>query len=85
MHLRRHEFSPDDGQRYIGLQQSKEMLDFLHNSYFAAVAGDQPGFEAIPSDAACCATNNKWTFLIASAPKNAKGGVGSMANAIAIL
>ncbi|EXJ70752.1 uncharacterized protein A1O5_05742 [Cladophialophora psammophila CBS 110553] len=51
MHLRRHEFSPDDGQRYIGLQQSEEMLDFLHDSYFAAVAGDQPGFEAMPSDA----------------------------------
>ncbi|KIW25875.1 uncharacterized protein PV07_09011 [Cladophialophora immunda] len=111
MHLRRHEFTPDDGQRYIGLEQSEEMLDFLHDSYFAAVVGDQPGFEAMPSDAgfylhehllalwgcpigelwdldalaSCCAANKKWTFFLASAPNNVRGGVGSMANAIAIL
>ncbi|CAH0057120.1 unnamed protein product [Clonostachys solani] len=49
LHLRRSQFGPHDGQRYIGLEQSEEMLDFLHDSYFSAVAGDQPAFEAWPS------------------------------------
>ncbi|KAI0835464.1 hypothetical protein F5Y06DRAFT_276331 [Hypoxylon sp. FL0890] len=49
-HLQPHRFGPDDGQRYIGVEQSEEMLDFLHDSYFSAVAGDQPAFEAWPSN-----------------------------------
>ncbi|KAI1395648.1 hypothetical protein F4819DRAFT_477834 [Hypoxylon fuscum] len=48
-HLQPHNHGPDDGQRYIGVEQSDEMLDFLHDSYFSAVAGDQPAFEAWPS------------------------------------
>lgn len=31
--------------KYVGVEQSEEMLDWLHDSYFAAVAGDQPSFE----------------------------------------
>jgi len=34
--------------KYVGVQQSEEMLDFLHDNYFAAVAGDQPSFETWP-------------------------------------
>lgn len=49
-HLQPHRFGPHDGQRYIGVEQSEEMLDFLHDSYFSAVAGDHPAFEAWPSD-----------------------------------
>lgn len=49
-HLQPSIFGPRDGQRYIGLEQSEEMLDFLHDSYFSAVAGDQPAFEAWPSE-----------------------------------
>lgn len=48
-HLRKTLFGPEDGQRYIGLEQSDEMLDFLHDSYFSAVAADNPAFEAWPS------------------------------------
>ncbi|KAI2611870.1 hypothetical protein GGR54DRAFT_632834 [Hypoxylon sp. NC1633] len=48
-HLRPLHFGPDDGQRYIGVEQSDEMLDFLHDSYFSGVAGDQPAFESWPS------------------------------------
>lgn len=44
-----HQFGPHDGQRYIGVEQSEEMLDFLHDSYFSAVAGDHPAFESWPS------------------------------------
>ncbi|KAI1779214.1 hypothetical protein F4818DRAFT_403661 [Hypoxylon cercidicola] len=49
-HLQPHQFGPHDGQRYMGVEQSEEMLDFLHDSYFSAVAGDHPAFEAWPSD-----------------------------------
>jgi kynurenine formamidase len=48
-HLAEPKFGPEDGQRYIGVGQSEEMLDFLHNSYFSAVAADNPAFEAWPS------------------------------------
>ena len=33
---------------YVGVDSSDEMVDFLHDSYFAAVAGDAPAFEAWP-------------------------------------
>lgn len=33
----------------VGAEQSEEMLDFLHDSYFAAVVGDAPAFESWPS------------------------------------
>ncbi|KAH8797334.1 hypothetical protein F5884DRAFT_825566 [Xylogone sp. PMI_703] len=43
-------FGSSEGQRYIGVEQSEEVLDLLHDCYFSAVAGDQPAFEAWPSD-----------------------------------
>ncbi|KAF2672288.1 hypothetical protein BT63DRAFT_422776 [Microthyrium microscopicum] len=33
---------------YAGVEQSEEMLDWLHDAYFAAVAGDAPSFEVWP-------------------------------------
>lgn len=47
--LRPHNVGKDDGQRWAGVQQDEAMIDFLHDSYFAAVAGDAPSFEAWPS------------------------------------
>ena len=40
---------PDNEQRWAGLQQSEEMLDWLHDCYFATVGGDAPAFEAYPA------------------------------------
>ena len=34
--------------KFVGVEQSDEMVDFLHDNYFAAVAGDAPAFEAWP-------------------------------------
>lgn len=48
--LRRHELGMGDGQRYAGVGQEDAMLDWLHDCYFATVAGDSPTFEAWPSD-----------------------------------
>lgn len=31
-----------------GVEQSEEMLDFLHDNYFSIVASDNAGFEALP-------------------------------------
>ncbi|KAI1392483.1 uncharacterized protein F4822DRAFT_425689 [Hypoxylon trugodes] len=110
-HLQAHKFGPDDGQRYIGVEQSEEMADFLHDSYFSAVAGDQPAFEAWPSTedyylhekllalwgcpigelwdletlADKCAERKNWTFFLASAPNNVKGGIATTANVLAII
>ncbi|KAF2420015.1 hypothetical protein EJ08DRAFT_653937 [Tothia fuscella] len=39
----------DEGQRYVGVAQEEEMLDWLHDCYFAAVAGDAPSFESWPT------------------------------------
>lgn len=36
--------------RYAGLKQEENMLDWLHDCYFAAVAGDSPTFEAWPTN-----------------------------------
>lgn len=33
---------------FAGIEQSEEMLEFLHDSYFSAVAGDAPSFEVMP-------------------------------------
>lgn len=41
---------PDDGQRYAGIKQEEPMIDWLHDCYFAAVAGDSPTFEAWPTN-----------------------------------
>ena len=39
-----------DGHNYVGLAQSEEILDFLHDNYFAAAASDCICFEAWPPD-----------------------------------
>lgn len=33
---------------FVGVEQTEEMLDFLHDNYFSAVTGDAPAFEAFP-------------------------------------
>lgn len=48
--LRHRERGEDDGQRYAGVKQEDAMLDWLHDCYFATVAGDSPTFEAWPSN-----------------------------------
>ena len=48
--LRPHELGGNDGQRYAGVKQEDAMLDWLHDCYFATVAGDSPTFEAWPSN-----------------------------------
>ncbi|KAL5390265.1 hypothetical protein DPSP01_001837 [Paraphaeosphaeria sporulosa] len=47
--LRTHE-PGNDGQRWTGVAQEEEILDWLHDSYFAAVGGDAPAFEAWPTE-----------------------------------
>ncbi|KAI8943365.1 hypothetical protein NX059_001380 [Plenodomus lindquistii] len=37
-----------DGLAYAGVHQEEKILDWLHDSYFASVAGDAPAFEAWP-------------------------------------
>lgn len=43
------EGNDENTQTYAGVSQEDDMIDFLHDSYFAAVAGDAPAFEAWPS------------------------------------
>ena len=38
-----------DGLRYAGVAQEEKMIDWLHDCYFATVAGDAPSFEAWPT------------------------------------
>jgi hypothetical protein len=40
---------------YAGIKQEDEVLDWLHDCWFSAVAGDAPSFEAWPSSAGGCA------------------------------
>jgi len=47
--VRPHQLGPQDGQRYAGVKQGDDMKRWLHDCYFAAVAGDAPAFEAWPS------------------------------------
>jgi hypothetical protein len=35
--------------RWVGVEQSEEMKDWLHDCYFSAVGGDQPAFERWPT------------------------------------
>jgi len=35
---------------FAGVKQEEEILDWLHDCYFAAVAGDAPSFEAWPTN-----------------------------------
>lgn len=34
---------------FVGVEVSEEMVDFLHDNYFAAVASDSPAFESWPT------------------------------------
>jgi len=47
--LRLHTAGPDDGQRWAGIKQEEAIINWLHDCYFATVAGDAPSFEAWPS------------------------------------
>ena len=47
--LRPHHIGKDDDQRWAGVAQEERVLDWLHDSYFATVAGDAPAFEAWPT------------------------------------
>lgn len=49
MAMRKHAPGKDDGQRWAGLKQESAILDWLHDCWFASVAGDSPSFEAWPS------------------------------------
>lgn len=42
------------GQRYAGVAQEENIKEWLHDCYFAAVAGDAPTFEAWPTHAGMC-------------------------------
>ncbi|RJE22987.1 hypothetical protein PHISCL_04678 [Aspergillus sclerotialis] len=99
---------------WAGVSQGEEMKDWLHDCYFAAVAGDSPTFECWPAPAGepteflhssilalwgmplgemwdleklaeRCRERGRWVFFLTSAPANVLGGVGSHANATAIL
>jgi hypothetical protein len=62
VHLRPLQAEDGNIQRYIGLEQSEEICDFLHDSYFSAVAGDQPAFEAWPTtQGKLQPRNHSWT------------------------
>lgn len=100
---------------FIGLQASMEMVKWIWNNHFAAIACDSLGLEVCPSPfgvkgkvclhewmlahwgcpigelwnleglSKLCAEAGKWSFLFTSAPLHVFGGVGSPANAIALL
>ena len=36
-------------QKLVGVEQSQEMIEWLHDCWFAAVGGDQPAFERWPT------------------------------------
>lgn len=42
--LRPHSVGKEGGQRWAGVEQEEEMIDWLHDSYFSTVAGDAPAF-----------------------------------------
>lgn len=42
------------GQRYAGVAQEEKIKEWLHDCYFATVAGDAPTFEAWPTHAGKC-------------------------------
>ena len=47
---REHILGPEDPTRYAGLEQSDEMLDWLHDCYWTAAAGDSVTFECWPTE-----------------------------------
>ncbi|OQE07731.1 hypothetical protein PENVUL_c012G01811 [Penicillium vulpinum] len=104
--------APHEDLCFAGLSREPALRDWLHDCYFAAVAGDSPTFEAWPVPehetflhesllplwgvpigemwdleklAQKCRARAKWTFFMTSSPANMPGGVGTHANATAIL
>jgi len=51
--LRGHAGNSEVG-KYAGVAQEQKILDWLHDCYFAAVAGDAPAFEAWPTQESEC-------------------------------
>lgn len=45
----RHGPNGENDARYAGVSQEQKILDWLHDCYFASVAGDAPAFEAWPT------------------------------------
>lgn len=100
-----------NGKAWVGVESSHEVLEWLWDNHFAAVAGDSIGWEVWPPEPEYwlhnhllsnwgmpigemwdleqlsreCEAQQKWTFLLTSAPLNVKGGVASPPNALAIL
>ena len=73
---------PDDGQRWAGLSQEERNVEWLHDCYFAAVAGDAVSFEAWPSltesewaifEDFCARTNYRVRLLSARVPPRMLG------------
>lgn len=46
--LRKHEVGSPDDINWAGVKQEEAILDWLHDCYFAGVAGDAPSFERWP-------------------------------------
>lgn len=52
---RKSELGPGNETVFAGIAQEEKMLDWLHDCYFAAVAGDAPAMEAWPTkERKCC-------------------------------
>lgn len=65
---------------------SNSGIDFYLHEYLLALWGCPLGeLWDLEELAAKCRKSGKWTFLLTSSPTNVNGGVGSHANAIAIL
>lgn len=63
------EHSPDerrakvrDGSTYVGVDGSEEVIEWVWNNHFAAIAGDAIGFEAWPPQLPWCTYNNLFDF-----------------------
>ncbi|KAJ5975932.1 hypothetical protein N7481_009639 [Penicillium waksmanii] len=78
---------------FAGLSREKPLRDWLHDCYFAGGGLSMLSLWGCPIGemwdleklAAKCRALGKWTFFMTSAPANMPGGVGSHANATAIL
>jgi len=58
---RKHEMGEGNETVFAGIAQEEMMLDWLHDCYFAAVAGDAPAMEAWPTK------SSKWSFVFCPA------------------
>ncbi len=62
--LRTHDPDGVDLQQWAGIKQEEEMLDWIHDCYFSAVAGDAPSFEAWPSKAGKTSSYTSNNFVL---------------------